>query len=45
MKSLGDSGIFLSRSLVEEPGRSRFRPESESGARLPEKQEPRLRKF
>jgi hypothetical protein len=44
MKSLGGSGIFLSRSLVEESGRSRFRPKSGSGARLFEKQKPRLRK-
>ena len=37
MKSLGGSGIFLSRSLVEESSRSRFRPKSGSGARLLEK--------
>jgi hypothetical protein len=29
--------IFNSRSLVEESGRSRFQPKSESGARLFEK--------
>jgi hypothetical protein len=44
MKSLGGSGIVLSRSLVEESSRSRFQPKSESGARLLEKQKPRLRK-
>src|ERR1035438_3123240 len=34
---------YCSRSLVEESDRSRFRPKSESGAQLPENQEPRLR--
>jgi hypothetical protein len=33
MKSLGGSGIFYSRSLFEESGRSRFQPKSESEAR------------
>jgi hypothetical protein len=35
MKSLGGNGIFLSRSLVEESGRSRFQPKSEGGAGNP----------